>query len=231
MICTWLGTALNFIHWISTCIFTTHIQIISPCSVCSQPACYIQAAEKLRGAWGKTFPGSHYGVINVKREKRCFTGRSYFADLRMTFRVGVELGVWLGYRARIRVIVGVWNRFSVSKTLCYVLSLWGQRNNLFLFYRTLSGTNATKIYILSQAILYQGPSLLWGSLLGWRPGGKCPLACPLSLGGHVFKHAKDVLELQRPRRFDEDCLRLLVHIIQSHVERIWLIENKLQIAK
>ena len=50
-------------------------------------------------------------------------GRSYFADLRMTFRQNFFLQDWfrnklgVGLDNRVRIRVGVWNRVSVSKTV------------------------------------------------------------------------------------------------------------------
>ena len=64
-------------------------------------------------------------------------GRSYFADLRMTFRQKVsfqnwfrnKLGVGLGLGLRLELVFGI-GLVLVKPLLCYVWSLLGQRNNL-----------------------------------------------------------------------------------------------------
>jgi hypothetical protein len=63
-------------------------------------------------------------------------GRSYFADLRMTFCQNFFLQYWLRNELEVGLGLGLELVFGiglvlVKSLLCYVLSLWGQRNNLF----------------------------------------------------------------------------------------------------
>jgi hypothetical protein len=59
------------------------------------------------------------------KRKKC-----YFADLRMTFRQNIFLQDWFRNKLEVGLVFGI-GLVLVKPLLCYVLSLWGQRNNLF----------------------------------------------------------------------------------------------------
>jgi hypothetical protein len=70
-------------------------------------------------------------ISDMQNTKKC--GRSYFADLRMTFRQNFFLQDWFGNKLGVGLVVGIGLVLVLVRSLlCYVLSLWGQRNKLFL---------------------------------------------------------------------------------------------------
>ena len=65
---------VEIIHVIAKKINPVNRTEFNPAGLCNRPLSpQNRAAERLRGAQGKTVPGGPYEVIIVKREKQCFT--------------------------------------------------------------------------------------------------------------------------------------------------------------